>query len=42
MLNTESSHLVPIAKINKDIIKSAIKLGDSELRWLVDYYYQMH
>jgi len=41
MLNTESSHLVPIAKINKDIIKSAIKLGDSELRWLVDYYYQM-
>jgi len=36
-----STHLTPIAKINKDVIKSAIKLGNSELRWLVDYYYQM-
>ena len=35
------NHLEPVAKMSKDIIKDASNLGQTELRSLVDKYYQM-
>jgi len=37
----QASHLVPVAKMNKDIKQTGITLGGQELRTLVDKYYQM-
>ena len=37
----EPSHLIPVAKMNKDLKETGITLGGQELRTLVDKYYQM-